>query len=96
MKSILFAAIFCLSCLMAASQQLKISSGTFLTNNNATITVLNTDIQNDGVIVGANGTFTFTGANNIIIAGNGTSNFHNIQLSKQAGSKTQKSKTFHD
>lgn len=85
MKSILFASVLCLSCLVAASQQLKISSGTFFTNN-ATVTVQNTDIQNDGVIAGTNGTFTFTGANSNIIAGNGTSNFHSLQLSKQNGS----------
>lgn len=74
-------------CFIAASQQLKISSGTYLTNNNVTITVLNTDIQNEGVIVSSNGTFTFTGANNNIIKGNGTSNFHSLHLSKSNGSK---------
>jgi hypothetical protein len=87
MKAILFAIIFCVSCLTAASQQLKISSGTFLTNNNTTITVLNTGIQNDGIIGGTNGTVVFAGSNDNTISGNGTSQFHNIQLSKQNAGK---------
>ncbi|MFC0771618.1 hypothetical protein [Terrimonas alba] len=87
MKQLLFTLSACICCLIAISQQLKITPGTFLTNNNAAITVYNTSIQNDGSLSGSGGTIVFTGSNDNSISGNGSTNFHNIQLSKQAGSK---------
>src|SRR5688572_12910528 len=87
MKQILLTIAVCICCLIATSQQLKITPGSFITNNNATITVYNSSIQNDGTISGSGGTIVFTGNNDNTISGNGTTNFHNIQLSKQASSK---------
>ena len=87
MKQILLILSACIFCLLARSQQLKIAPGTYLTNSNGTITVYNTSIQNDGFLSGNGGTIVFTGNNDNSISGNGSSSFHNIQLSKQAGSK---------
>jgi hypothetical protein len=87
MKQILFTIAVCICSLIATSQQLKITAGSFITNNNATITVYNSSIQNDGTLSGSGGTIVFTGSNDNTISGNGSTNFHNIQLSKQAGSK---------
>jgi hypothetical protein len=87
MKTILLTITASVCGIMANAQQLKISSGTTFANNGAVIILLNTDIQNDGIIADGSGKFIFTGSNNNIIAGTGSSNFNSIEIAKSNNAK---------
>jgi Secretion system C-terminal sorting domain len=71
---------------VANAQQLTVMPGTYL-KNNGTINLHNTDVQNNGMLLSANGIFVFSGSNDNKIAGTGTTNMHALQMIKQNGSR---------
>jgi hypothetical protein len=87
MKKIVFILSACISILAADAQKIKIAPGTTLTNNGATVTLLNTDMDNDGNVSGQSGSFVFSGNATNTILGTGTTQFHSVQLSKTNGGK---------
>ena len=83
------AAFICLSFLVgqAQAQTIHIAPGTVLTNNGATITVANSNIQNEGQLVSVGGVFVFSGNNTNMVTGTGTTAFHSVHINKINGGK---------
>ncbi len=70
----------------SAGAQVTITSGAqFYLNGNAQLTLLNTDLVNNGIFNTGNGTVSFTGNSNSILGGSQPVQFYQLEINKASG-----------